>query len=40
MFNARTPGSGYRAIHWLRRVALLAMAPLALAVCTLHSLPL
>ncbi|BCZ81386.1 hypothetical protein PTKU64_50610 [Paraburkholderia terrae] len=32
MFNARTPVSGFRAIQWLRRVALLAVAPLAFAV--------
>lgn len=32
MFNARTPVSGFRAIQWLRRVALLAVAPLAMAV--------
>ena len=32
MFNARTPVSGFRAIQWLRRVALLAVAPLAIVV--------
>ena len=28
MFNARTPVSEFRVIHWLRRVALLAVARL------------